>query len=177
MAALKARAQPTISRRVRDARSRVEATRFATTHRLWHAKPVEAFFDPALEETIDAYYAAIAARRLPDWLQVLSPDVVVHEPAGTPPAEGHVGASEAWKVLTAPFSSLTFERLKSFFSGTGAAVLWRCRAVGVNGGSATTEGITVFEFDESNLVQTVVSYWDPAALLIELADGEDDPLH
>jgi ketosteroid isomerase-like protein len=138
---------------------------------------VQTFLDPALEEAIDSYYAAIAAQRLPDWLALLSPTVMIHEPAGVPPAEGHDGAAEAWKVLTAPFRSLDFERVRTFFSGSGVAVFWRSQARGVNGGSAAAEGITIFEFDDEARIETVVSYWDPAALLIALAEGEEGPLH
>jgi ketosteroid isomerase-like protein len=133
--------------------------------------------DPALEESIDRYYRAIAGRNLTDWLATLADDVTIHEPAESLPAEGHDGAREAWKVLTAPFRELRYERRATFFSGAGAAVLWRCSAVGVNGGRAGAEGITVFEFDVDGLVQTVVSYWDPAALLIALAAEAAEPSH
>ena len=125
--------------------------------------------DPAFEESIDRYYRAIAGRDLAAWLATLAADVTMHEPAESLAAEGHEGAREAWKVLTAPFRELRYELRATFFSGAGAAVLWRCAAVGVNGGRANAEGITVFEFDEGGLIQTVVSYWDPAALLIALA--------
>ena len=133
--------------------------------------------DPALEESIDRYYRAIAGRNLTDWLATLGEDVTIHEPAESLPAEGHEGAREAWKVLTAPFRELRYERRATFFSGAGAAVLWRCRAIGVNGGRADAEGITVFEFDSDGRIQTVVSYWDPAALLIELASEGAEPSH
>lgn len=138
---------------------------------------MQTFLDPALEEAIDSYYAAIAAQRLADWLALLSPTVMIHEPAGAPPAEGLEGAEEAWKVLTAPFRSLTFERVRTYFSGSGVAVLWNCQARGVNGGSAASEGITIFEFDDEARIETVVSYWDPAGLLIALAEGEEGALH
>ena len=154
-----------------------EPPRVATAHRLWHPGPVDELADPTFEEAIERYYTAVATQRLPDWLEVLSDDVVIHEPAGALPSEGRDGAAEAWKVLTAAFRSLTFERMRTFFSGAGAAVYWRCFAVGVNGGSATTEGITIFEFDGESRVQAVVSYWDPAALLIELAEAGDESFH
>jgi ketosteroid isomerase-like protein len=125
--------------------------------------------DPALEECIDRYYRAIADRQLAEWLATLSEGVTIHEPAESLPSEGHEGARESWKVLTAPFRELRYERRATFFSGTGAAVLWQCTAIGVNGGRAGADGITVFEFDADGLIQTVVSYWDPAALLIALA--------
>ena len=133
--------------------------------------------DPALDESIDRYYLAIADRNLPDWLATLCADVTIHEPAESLPAEGHDGAREAWKVLTAPFRELRYERVTTFFSGAGAAVLWRCSAVGVNGARATAEGITVFDFDDERLIQTVVSYWDPAALLIALAAEDVESSH
>jgi hypothetical protein len=138
---------------------------------------VDTLLDPRFEQSLDNYYAAIAGQRLEDWLATPSAGVVLHEPAGALPEEGHAGAREAWKVLTAPFRSLSFERNKSFASGSGIAVVWRCHAVGVNGNAAEVEGITVFEFDDEGLIETVVSYWDPAALLIDLAGDEDEPLH
>jgi ketosteroid isomerase-like protein len=125
--------------------------------------------DPAFEDTIDRYYRAIAGRDLAEWLATLGEDVTIHEPAESLPAEGHDGAREAWKVLTAPFRELRYDRRATFFSGAGAAVLWRCKAIGVNGECAEAEGISVFEFDADARIQTVVSYWDPAALLIALA--------
>jgi len=125
--------------------------------------------DPAFEDTIDRYYLAIAGRDLAAWLATLGDHVTIHEPAESLPAEGHEGAREAWKVLTAPFRELRYERRSTFFSGAGAAVLWRCDAIGVNGKRAEAEGISVFEFDTDAKIETVVSYWDPAALLIALA--------
>jgi hypothetical protein len=56
-------------------------------------------------------------------------------------------------------------------------VFWRCNAVGVTGGRAGAEGITIFEFDADGLIQTVVSYWDPAGLLIALAAEGAEPSH
>jgi ketosteroid isomerase-like protein len=133
--------------------------------------------DPAFEDTIDRYYRAIAARDLTSWLAVFAEDVTIHEPAESLAAEGREGAREVWKVLTGPFRELSYERRATFFSGAGAAVLWRAHAVGVNGGRAQAEGITVFEFDTEAKVQTVVSYWDPAALLIALAAEDVKPSH
>lgn len=133
---------------------------------------MQALIDPLLEQSLERYYRAIAGRDLEAWLATLSEDVTLHEPAGTPAAEGHGGAREAWKALTAPFTQLEFEVRERYFSGSGAAVSWSCRAVGVNGGEASASGISVFEFDEDGRIQTVVAYWDPAALLIALAADE-----
>jgi ketosteroid isomerase-like protein len=174
---MKSHVRPALSTAVVAPPTGSELCHVATKHRLWHAVPMDDLTDPRFEETIERYYAAVSAQRLDEWLEVLSDDVIVHEPAGSPPSEGRTGASEAWKVLTAPFRSLTFERLRTFFAGSGAAVYWRCFAVGVNGGAATSEGITIFEFDDESRVQAVVSYWDPAALLIELAEAGEEPFH
>jgi ketosteroid isomerase-like protein len=132
---------------------------------------------PRAEESIDRYYRAIAGRNLTEWLATLAENVTIHEPAESLPAEGYDGAQEAWKVLTAPFRELRYERLATHFSGAGAAVLWRCSAIGVNGGHAGAEGITVFEFSSDGRIETVVSYWDPAALLIALAAEGAEPTH
>jgi ketosteroid isomerase-like protein len=132
---------------------------------------MNAMNDPALEQAILRYFAAIARRDLAAWLAVLSPNVTLHEPAGAVPSQGHDGAQETWKVLTAAFAELKMQVDACYFSGSGAATAWSCRAVGVNGAAADAGGITVFEFDETGLIETVVSYWDPAALLIALASA------
>jgi ketosteroid isomerase-like protein len=134
---------------------------------------MQALVDPHLEATLDRYYAAIASRDLEDWLGTLSKDVTLHEPASAPAADGHEGAKETWKVLTAAFSKLRYDVQARYFSGSGAAVAWQCNATGVNGAHASGGGITVFEFAADGLIQTVVSYWDPAALLIALATDGD----
>ena len=134
---------------------------------------MHALVDPKFEDSVERYYAAIAGRDLDEWLTTLSADVTLHEPASTPAAEGLEGARETWKVLTAAaFSALRYDLHATYFSGSGAAVAWQCHATGVNGGGAAAGGITVFEFAEDGLIQTVVSYWDPAALLIALAADE-----
>lgn len=133
---------------------------------------MDALNDPIFDQTIRRYFDAIAHRDVDGWLALMSASVTLHEPAGAIPAQTLEGAKETWKVLTSAFSDLRFEIDAIHVSGSGAATSWRCHAVGVNDAHGQAAGITVFEFDAEGLIETVVSYWDPAALLIALATDD-----
>ncbi len=129
--------------------------------------------DEPAADAVEAYFAAIRSRDYRAWEGSFAAEAVVHDPVGATAAEGKAGRKEVWNVLTAPFSRLDIRPQRTFCGGNGAAVYWRAAAVGSNGGRATFEGITVFEFDAEGKIETLVSYWDPAAAVIALA-GERD---
>jgi hypothetical protein len=131
--------------------------------------------DPVLVAAVAGYFAAIRERDQKRWLDAFEPDAVCHDPVGGVPAEGRAGLEQVWKVLTAPFKRLTIAESRSFYGGSGAAVLWAADGIGVDDGTVHFSGITVFEFSSSGKIQTAMSYWDPAAMLIALAgEIEDD---
>lgn len=130
-------------------------------------------YDEPAADAVEAYFAAIRARNYGAWEASFAAEAIVHDPAGAAAAEGKAGRKEVWNVLTAPFSRLDIRPQRTFCSGNGAAVYWRADAVGGNGGRASFEGISVFEFDAEGKIETLVSYWDPAAAMIALA-GEGD---
>ena len=133
--------------------------------------------DPVLVAAVASYFAAIRERDEKRWLDMFEPDAVCHDPVGGVPAEGREGRKQVWKMLTAPLKRLTIAESRSFYGGSGAAVLWEADGVGVDDGTVHFSGITVFEFSPNGKIQTLMSYWDPAAMLIALAgETEDDPV-
>ncbi len=128
--------------------------------------------DPRFEQTVTAYYDALSAGDQQAWLALFAADATSHDPVGTPPAVGSKELPEIWNVKTAPFEKLTASVESAFFADTGAAVKWKAVATSAGGGGVTFEGISVFEFTEEGHIQTVMAYWDPAAMLIALADSE-----
>ncbi len=128
--------------------------------------------EPA-EALVALYFAKIRARDRAGWEAMFAKNATIHDPVGAPPAEGEEGRKEVWNVLTAPFESLDIRPRRTFCGGAGAAVHWRAKATGKNGGKATFEGITVFEFDAEGKIETLMSYWDPGGAMLALA-GESD---
>jgi len=130
---------------------------------------MEALIDPRVEAAVADYFRTLSSRDKNAWVALFDKSAVVHEPVGATPAEGREGLEEVWQVFTGPFASLTVLVDEVFYSGSGAAARWSARASVTGGRSTDFSGITVFEVDDEGRIQTVMSYWDPAAVLIELA--------
>ena len=135
---------------------------------------MQALPDPKFARAVDDYFRLIGERDLEGWLKLFGESAVLHDPVDSLPAEGPAAIREAWKALTAPFETLHLTPDLKLFSESGAAVKWTGRAVAADGAEAPFEGITVFEFDDSGAIEAVVAYWDPAAVLIELAGESTD---
>jgi steroid delta-isomerase len=133
---------------------------------------MRAVVDPVVESTIGAYFSALNARDMGRWLTLFADDAVSHDPVGAPPAEGRDTLQEIWKAITSPLSKLEITPGELFQGGSGAAVWWSARAVGVNNREVEFAGIYVFELNADGLIQTLMAYWDPAAMLLELAGEE-----
>jgi len=133
---------------------------------------MQGLVDQRFVAAVDAYFSAIRDRDEQRWVAGFAEDAVCHDPVGATPAEGRAGLREIWHVLTAPFKKLLIFERAAFYCGSGAAVHWTAQATGLNDREAKFEGITVFEFSPDARIQTLMAYWDPAAMMIELA-GED----
>jgi len=134
---------------------------------------MQAIADPTYVSTVYTYFDAIRARDENRWLACFAQDAVCHDPVGSTPVEGREGLRQIWKVLAAPFKAISLAETEAFYGGSGVAVHWKARGTGVNDRVLEFSGITILEFASDGKIQTAMSYWDPAAMLIELA-GEDD---
>ncbi len=130
---------------------------------------METIPDSNVCQTIDAYFEAIRTRDGQRWLDLFANNATVHDPVDAPPAEGRIGLEESWKVLTAPFERLSIQQNTVIYVKEGAAVKWTADAIGVNEASVIFEGISVFELNANHRIQTLMVYWDPAAMMIALA--------
>lgn len=130
---------------------------------------VEGIPDPRVAGAVSSYFETLSARTEPAWLTLFADDAVIHDPVGSLPAEGRGALAEVWKVLQGPFEKLVLDPLHTFYGGNGAAVKWTGRGRGITGREVEFEGITVFEVNDEGRIHTLMSYWDPAAMLIELA--------
>ncbi len=127
--------------------------------------------DGRLVAAISDYYEAVSLKDLTRWLSLFAKEAEVHDPVGAPAASGRKELEEIWRVMASPFEKLSIQPDDIFYAGSGAAVKWSAEGTGVNHGTVEFEGISVFEMAEDGKIQTVMSYWDPAEMMIRLADS------
>lgn len=135
---------------------------------------MQALNDPQVEAAVEAYFRNVSSRNKDAWLALFDKNAVLHEPVGATPGEGRDGLEQVWQVFTGPFASLSIRSDEVFYSGSGAAARWSAEASAAGGEKTQFSGITVFEVDADGRIQTVMSYWDPAAVLIRLAGGDEE---
>lgn len=130
---------------------------------------VDPVADPRVAVTVGAYFDSLSTNREAAWLALFADDAVIHDPVGSLPAEGRAALAEVWRMLHVSFQSIAVEPVHTFYGGNGAAVKWTARGCGLTGNEVRFEGISVFEVGDDGRIQTMMSYWDPAAMMIELA--------
>ena len=135
---------------------------------------MQAMNDPRVEAAVQEYFRTLGARDKGAWIALFDKNAILHEPVGTTPAEGREGLEQVWQIFTGPFVGLEFESNEIFYSGSGAAARWSAKASSADGRATGIDGISVFEIDVDGRIQTVMSYWDPAAALIRLAGDRDE---
>lgn len=118
--------------------------------------------------TINAYFAAITALDVEHWVATFAPDGTSYEP-GNPPLTGHDALRQFFNAIAAGFESIEMKPDQIFPLGNEAAVKWSARGKGRNGRAVAFEGIDVFVVNEAGMIQSVKAYWNPAALMAELA--------
>ncbi|MEE8311131.1 MAG: nuclear transport factor 2 family protein [Candidatus Binatia bacterium] len=133
---------------------------------------VEGVPDPRVAGAVSSYFEAISTRAEPAWLALFADDAVVHDPVGSSPAEGRAALAEVWRMLQVPFEKLVLDPVHTFYGGNGAAVKWTGHGHGITGQEVEFEGISIFEVNLDGRIQTLMSYWDPAAMMIELAETD-----
>lgn len=69
---------------------------------------------------------------------------------------------------TTTFDQLDTTTEHSFVAGNEAAVKWTIWGVSKSGKVVTLEGITVFEVNEAEQIQSLRAYWNSGALLAQL---------
>ena len=131
---------------------------------------VDPVADPRVAATVMAYFESLSANCESDWLTLFADDAVIHDPVGSVPAEGANALTEVWKMVHVSFESISLEPVHTFYGGNGAAVKWDGRGRGSTGNEVRFEGISVFEVADDGRIQTLMTYWDPAAMMIELAE-------
>jgi ketosteroid isomerase-like protein len=117
---------------------------------------------------LSVYFDNMAAMNAKGWLEIFSKNAVIHDPVGTPPRFPHKDSQQLFKILSNFFEKMELSKDHVFIVRNGAAVKWTMQVVAKNGRHATSEGISVFEIDDTGKIQKVSSYWDEAAMMTKL---------
>jgi len=123
----------------------------------------------SIRETVADYFRAIRAMDTDAWLATFAEDAVSHDPVGAPATEGHGRLRAFFEGITGAFEKVELFEDSVFVAGDSAAVKWTGRGTGKNGRDVVFEGIDVFEINADNKIQTLRAYWDPSAMMSELA--------
>lgn len=122
-----------------------------------------------IQQIVNDYFAATQAMDKEAWVATMAEDVESHDPVGAPVMKGRAALRQFFDGITAAFEQVGLTPDSIFVAGNGAAVKWTGRGTGKNGRTVTFEGVDVFEINEAGLIQTIKAYWNPAAMMAELA--------
>jgi len=123
-----------------------------------------------IEQLVNKYFANMEAMNPQGWSEIFTEDGLIYDPVGNPPSKPQEDAERFFGFLSSIFDKLELAKDNLFIVGNSAAVKWTMRVVGKNGRNASTEGITVFEMNDSGKIKQVSSYWDESELMTQLKD-------
>ncbi|OUL32298.1 ketosteroid isomerase [Nostoc sp. T09] len=121
-----------------------------------------------IEKIVAAYFANIATMNPEGWVENFAEDALSYDPVGEPPTKVHEGFRQFIGQLQAVFEKLEPTTEHIFIAGNEAAVKWKMQGVSKTGKSVNFEGITIFEINEADKIQTIRAYWNPAAMVAQL---------
>ena len=121
-----------------------------------------------METIINQYFQMMAAMDAVGWKSLFASDAVVYDPVGKPPSHPHQDAEKFFNLLSNFFESITITQDHLFQVPAGAAVKWTMEVKTKNGRGATSEGISVFEFNGAGEIQKLSTYWHEAEMMAKL---------
>jgi steroid delta-isomerase len=122
-----------------------------------------------IRSVIAAYFAAVRAMKVDDWLATFARDAEVHDPVEAPAMKGPEALRRFFLGITGAFQKIEVFEDHVFVSGTRAAVKWTGRGTGKNGRRVAFEGVDIFEIDAQGKILRMWGYWNPQALMTQLA--------
>jgi steroid delta-isomerase len=126
----------------------------------------------ALRHTLDAYFAAIAARDPQRIAAVFAKDGEIEDPVGGPIRRGREDVAAMFAAGVAALAShVEITVLAALPSGRSIAAHWAMTARGKSRRKVTAEGIDVLQVDAEGLIIRAEGYWDAAAFREALASA------
>jgi steroid Delta-isomerase len=127
--------------------------------------------DTKRQETVDRYFAAIAALDEDAFVGTFAPDGVSYDPVGAEPSAGEDGLRRFFGGITRTFRSMVLTPDDTFHAGGQVAVRWTGRGETHEGVRVEYSGIDVFEIDDAGGITRMWAYWHPRELFAQLRPG------
>jgi steroid delta-isomerase len=125
-----------------------------------------------LRNTLDAYFAAIAARDPQRIALVFARDGEIEDPVGGPIRRGREEVAAMFAAGVAALAShVEIKLLAALPSGQSIAAYWAMTARGEAGREVKTEGIDVLQINAEGLIVRAEGYWNAAAFRQALASA------
>jgi steroid delta-isomerase len=123
-----------------------------------------------LRNTLDAYFAAIAARDPRRIASVFAKDCEIEDPVGSPVRHGRDEVAALFASGVAALASdVDIKVLAALPSGNSIAAHWIMTARGKAGREVKAEGIDVLQVDAHGLIVRAEGYWNASAFRQTLA--------
>ncbi len=123
-----------------------------------------------LRNTLDAYFAAIAARDPRRIAALFAEDGEIEDPVGSPIRHGRDAVAGLFASGVAALAShVDIKVLAALPSGNSIAAHWTMTARGRAGREIRAEGIDVLQTDAKGLIVRAEGYWNAAAFRQSLA--------
>ncbi len=123
-----------------------------------------------LQKTLNAYFAAIAARDAQRIALVFAEDGDLEDPVGGPIRRGRKEVAEMFAAGVASLATeVKIEVLAALPCGNSIAAHWAMTARGRGGREIKAEGIDVVQFNAEGLIVRAEGYWNANAFRQALA--------
>jgi steroid Delta-isomerase len=123
-----------------------------------------------LRNTLDAYFAAIAARDPQRIASIFATDGEIEDPVGHPVRRGREEVAAMFAAGVAALAShVEIKVLAAMTSGNSIAAHWLMTARGKAGRDLEAEGIDVIQVNDDGLIMRAEGYWNAAAFRQALA--------
>jgi steroid delta-isomerase len=123
-----------------------------------------------IERTIYDYFAATRAMDREAWVRCFAADGVSFDPAGSAGTRGHAALRQFFDGIVGLASTIGLMEERVHICGEQAAIQWIGRGTSRKTGRPFVfEGIDVMFFDAGGKIRELHAYWNPAALMAQIA--------
>jgi limonene-1,2-epoxide hydrolase len=114
-------------------------------------------------EIVAAFQDALAARDVDQYVAHLAENITVEEP-GMPRLEGRPNARALFEGLAGACREIVFLERKLYAVDRSVGMRFALRLTSTAGGTATLEGVEIFDLNEQGEIERIKAYYDPSPL-------------
>jgi len=114
---------------------------------------------------VERYYAAISGRDIDAAVAMFSPDAVMRDPVGMPPATDAAARRQRYDGIALAFETFTITAHQVVAVADEAGASWTANGKARTGREVTFDGISTFAFDVEGRITNMSAYWDVSAIM------------